>query len=185
MNWYLKVLYILSWIPISLIKISLAVLGLLAVPLALHACAYKHNMPHRDVWPDILWIWGNQEEGPPRWWQIDASGSKNPLVRWFPNFWWYAIRNPVNNMRYIFDDREGNLKTNWYEDIPMEAHQMLAVGQQMAFQWVWNGPFAGYRRVWLNGQDRYSEIWFGWKVGSGVPGLGFTTQVRLKRKIGT
>ena len=44
---------------------------------------------------------------------------------------------------------------------------------------------AGYRRVWLNKDGTYGEIWLGWKLGSPVPGLGFTTQIRLKQAVGT
>ena len=183
MNRAKKALHILSWVPVGLFKLALVLLGLLVVPFVIGIGA-----ANKELWPDIFWLWGNKQEDPPQWWLNKA--------KWLPTFRWYAIRNPANNMRYIFDDREANVEGNWITD-PMEAKQLIEAGQQMAYRWSYNGPFAGYRRVWItarkflifgHGEEvnyQYSEIWFGWKVGSKVPGLGFTSQVRLKREIGT
>lgn len=177
MKTYLKVLYILSWIPVAVIKLILVILGLITVPLAIQFSGGKH-----EDWPDIFWIWGN-EKGVPEWWLM-LSQSENIVARTFPNWWWYAIRNPVNNARFIFKDRPPNISGNWVP-ISMEVRDMLTTGRGMAYRWSYNGPFAGFRRVWINSSDKYSEVWFGWKLGSTVPGLGFTMQVRLRRKIGT
>ena len=190
-----RILYVASWIPVTLLftfpllifwpfvsmtmwtaltPIGLIFLGLVAVPFGI-----KYN------WPRYLWLWGNDEEGCPEWWlKQAASGEEGKLAQRFPCWWWYAIRNPVNNHRFIFRDR-ADVKEETNFEGRLEAPDLLEAGQQMGYRWAWAGPFAGYRRVWLAGQDKYSEIWFGWKVGSEVPGLGFTFQVRLKRKIGT
>ena len=133
----------------------------------------------------MFWLWGNDEEGCPDWWMDRAANSDHGKVaEWFPRFWWYAIRNPVNNFSFIFDDREAHTETDWNTDKPMEAQQLRNEGQHSAFMWSYNGPFGGYRRVWLTDSGKYSEVWIGWKVGSTVPGMGFTTQIRLKRDIG-
>ena len=89
----------------------------------------------------------------------------------------------------------------------MEAQELLDNNVNKAYLWRWNGPFASFRIVWLNGfvpeedvgeepfivpkhlinmatADSYNEFWIGWKVGSTVPGMGFTLQLRLKREIG-
>ena len=180
MNAALKALYILSWIPVAAIKIVLAALGLFVVPFAIWL-----------DWPKVFWLWHNQE-GVPGWWL------RRSLLHWhtryWPHWWWYAIRNPVNNARFIFaDPGDVNIKTNWLADEPisMEAPEMVEAGQRMAYMWRWSGPFASYRRVWITKwpglllpSGNYSEIWFGWKVGSSVPGMGFTMQVRLNREIG-
>jgi len=180
MNPLLKFLHILSWIPVAIIKITLALLGLFVIPIALLFDKESTN------WPKLFWLWGNQENVPTWWFNyvLNAPFYKAVFYRW----WWYAIRNPVNNAQFIFDDPgEVNVKTNWSIAKGMEAPQMIKADQRMAYMWRWSGPFASYRRVWLNGfqMDSYSEIWFGWKVGSTVPGMGFTMQVRLNRKIGT
>ena len=110
----------------------------------------------------------------------------NFIAKRFPRFWWLAIRNPIGNFRFLFKDRVPTVESNWNDAKPMEAAEMVKADQAVAYRWAWSGPYCGYRRVWLNKkQNTYSEIWFGWKVGSKVPGLGFTTQVRLNREIGT
>ena len=173
MNPIVKALHILSWIPIAIVYIFLIFLGLFMVPIALRL----------EAWPKILWLWGNDEEGCPPWWMDRASLNHWYTDRW-PYWWWYAIRNPLNNSRFIFKDRKPTIESNWSIIEPMEAQPMINVGQDMAYRWAWSGPFAGYRRVWLNGQDKYSEIWFGWKIGSTVPGMGFTMQWRHKVLVG-
>ena len=87
-------------------------------------------------------------------------------------------------MRFLFDDSE-EFKIEGWQEQSMEAHDLIIAGVTSATRWSYRGAMAGWRIVWLNGDDKYSEIWFGWKVGSTVPGLGFATQVRLKRDIGT
>lgn len=186
MNRFIKALHIISWVLIGSVKLGLAILGLFVVPFAL--------IP-KD-WPRWAWVWGNNEEGVPDWW-MNGVLFDNIIARYFPRWWWYAIRNPVNNSRFIFKDRDAALETNWTTGSqPMEPQKMIDVGVVMAYRWAWNGPFAGYRKVWLNDAKNwslvsreptpthYSELWFGWKLGSDVPGLGFTAQVRLKREIG-
>lgn len=185
MNLYKKVFYCASWIPFFILKLCLAILGLVAVPMALGTRYVTIEDYDEDHWPDLFWIWGNDEEGVPEWWFVRAN--QEWYTRYWPRFWWYAIRNPVNNFRFLFEDYsidQVGVETNWDFDAPMEATQMMLLGQASAFRWVWKGWKAGFRRVWLNNTQQYSEIWFGWKLGSHVPGLGFTAQVRLKRPIG-
>jgi hypothetical protein len=171
----MKLLFILSWIPLLLLKLVLALLGLVVIPLALW---FKMDMVS-------LPVWGNREEGCPDWW-LRMAKDKSWFVRTFPTFFWFAVRNPVNNMRYILEDTDDyHMETNWHVDRHMEPAELQQENQKMAFAWRWTGWKSGYRRVWLNSNTTYSEIWFGFKLGSSVPGLGFTSQVRLKRKIGT
>jgi len=180
MKTYLKVLHILSWIPLIAIKLVLVLLGLIMVPVCLGTTGGEFT--------GMFWLWGNDEsKGVPDWWLNNASNKW--YTRHWPRFWWYAVRNPVNNLRYLFEDREANI-TGWGPQ-SLEASDLIRDKRQSAYRWAYSGPFAGYRRVWINEQPsggepgKYSEIWFGWKLSSDVPGLGFTTQVRLKRDIGT
>jgi hypothetical protein len=175
-----KLLWGIAWIPFIVIKLVLSLLGLFIVPVSL----WYFNSHNR--WPKVFWLWYNDQEGCPDWW-FKYADRKGGLIAKIPEFWWFAIRNPVNNFRYLFHDYPKEVlgwETNWDSEGVMEALQMLAAGQAMAYRWVWYGWKAGYRRVWLNSSGRYSEIWFGWKLGSDVPGLGFTWQIRLKRPIG-
>lgn len=186
MNKLKKLLYILSWIPMLVIRIGLMILGLVAVPIALMFDEAK--LWH---WPKLLWLWGNDEEGCPMWW-YQIARIKGGFIARFPRFWWYAVRNPVNNFRFIFKDREAHILGNWHT-ASMEAHDLIDAGVRVAYRWAYNGPFAGYRRVWITilpeagfeSVGEYSEFWIGWKVGSKVPGMGFTLQYRRNREIGT
>jgi hypothetical protein len=158
-----KIAYVVSWLPVIVIKLSLALIGLILVPVGL---ALRR-------WPRVLWLWGNREH------------PVSPLAG-VSNYRWLAIRNPVNNSRFIFKDREPTILGNWSDARgPMEAAQIIEAGYGVAWRWSYSGPFAGYRRVWINSSGKYSEFWIGWKVGSAVPGMGFTLQLRLKREIGT
>ena len=67
----------------------------------------------------------------------------------------------------------------------MEADALIGPKVSTASRWVTYKWMASYRRVWLGKEGKYSEIWFGWKLGSPVPGLGFTVQIRINRDIGT
>ncbi len=179
----LKVAYVISWIPMVLVKLVGWALGLIFVPIALQISG-----GNQDHWPGILWLWGNEEDWDvPQWWYTDCVHAKNPIRRWFPNWWWYAMRNTTNNMRYLFKDRKRadiEWSGNW-TSASMEPQDLIENGVAEAHRWIYSGPYAGYRKVWLNGNNKYSEFWIGWKLGSTVPGLGFTGQWRRKRKIGT
>lgn len=180
-----KFLYILSWVPVAIIHIALILLGLIVVPVALHLSEGK-----QDQWPDLLWVWGNDEEFVPDWW-LDHASLDNWYTKSWPRWWWFAVRNPVNNFRFIFKDREADISGNWTEP-RMEAQDLLDRNMRVAYRWTYNGLFAGYRCVWITvlpeagfeSRGEYSELWVGWKIDSIVPGMGFTLQYRRNREIG-
>ncbi len=175
-----KGLYVLSWIPPALLFFFLYLLGWVIVPFMLRWSSGGNN---RDI---PRWFpYGNDEEGCPNWWFADAeTGEEGKLAKWFPRWWWFAQRNPVNNHRYWFKDREATVE-GW-QARSFEARDLIVSGDQSASRWSYNGAFAGYRHVRLNkNKKKYSEFWFGWKVGSPIEGLGFTAQLRPNRKVGT
>jgi hypothetical protein len=190
----IKFLHILSWIPIAIIKLILAIIGaLFAVPLALVETRFidlpvDANTYFTKKW----WLWDNKEEGLPEWWLRKASNASGEkwhekaiawMIRTFPRWWWFAVRNPVNGFRWIFKEPE-EVTVEGYGG-QMEAMYLVRDNLVVAKRWTFGGPFAGYRKVWLTDPGKYSEIWFGWKVGSNIPGMGFTMQWRRNRKIGT
>lgn len=185
----MNALAVLLLIPATLLKLFGAVLGLIVVPLGIltqYMSLDDHDHKH---WPDIFWLWGNDEDGVnPQWWQ-----DRHPnWPHWWQAFVWLAIRNPVNNHRYLFKEPDEIVgKTD--SPAGLEPHQLLMNRQQSGYRWVRAGWMCGYRKVWLGFdvtdtgavEQTYSEVWIGWKLGSTVPGLGFTFQVRLNRAIGT
>lgn len=182
MNKLQKLAYILSWIPALAVKFVLWVIGLFVIPFALLFGSQEKFEKEGRFFPKVFFLWDNKEEGLPDYW-IRAAENKHIVAKTFPKWWWFANRNPVNGMRYIFKDREATY-VGWPGE-PMEANDLIEAGVTEASRWAYNGAFAGYRTVKLEGNDEYSEFWIGWKVGSRVPGMGLTLQRRKNRKIGT
>ena len=188
-----KWLYILSWIPFMIVWFILAVIGaILMVPLALLVWG-----PNSTDWRGPFILYNNDTENVPNWWYRTAN-RKFFLIAWFPNYWWYAWRNPVNHSHWWFRDRPANFSGTWAKKT-MEAQDLLIANQRDAKRWAFNGMFAGYRHVWLHDDAKisyddgpeglfmghYGERWIGWKVGSDVPGMGFAMQNRPNQEIGT
>lgn len=200
----MKYLPCLLWVPMAITKLLLMLLGLVVVPVAILTQRMTlQRLPDdeteiRKHWPSVLWLWGNDEEGCPDWW-IDKCANltiepddkwhrrlQKRVMRMFPQWWWYAIRNSVNNLRFVFSDK-GTWRedSNWPSNWSMEAAVMQREGYEVAYRYRYRGWQSGYRRVWVKaGEDTYSELYVGFKVGSPVPGLGFTVQPRFNRKIG-
>lgn len=196
MKWYTKTGLMILVVLALFVKLVLWAIGLIPI-----AIVVKRVGPQSRTWPWYMQPWGNDEEGMPLWW-LQASLDENWFIKRYPVWWWYAMRNVVNNSRYWFaEPPTTSLRwyTNWNQAIPMEAKQMIGAGQTSAYRWVRYKWMVGYRRVKLNlyvpGKgigDRfvfasaasYSEFWIGWKLGSKVPGLGLTLQLRRNREIG-
>jgi len=161
----------LTWWQVIL-PVGVVPLGMVIVPFALLFGANMMTFP----------IYGNREEGYPEW--FDDYVQKYWYKKIFPRWWWFCIRNAANNLRFLFDDSKPFKTVGWQEEV-MEAGTLISAGVKSASRWRYRGLMAGYRRIWLNKDgETYGELWVGWKVGSRVPGLGFTTQLRLKAKIG-
>jgi len=131
------------------IMLVLDILGLIVVPLALW---FKMDMK-------TLPIWGNSD-GIESWY----TGSK---------FWWYAIRNPANNVRLLVK-RPDQYTTLGETDL--ESRDGL--------QWTYrySGWLDCFRVTW--GKQRphkgKREFYIGWKLGNdSVEGIAFTVQLRL------
>jgi len=178
-----KLAYILSWIPYMLVKFVLSLIGLVVLSIVIPLFG-KQSLD----WPRLFWVWGNDEEEYPDWWK-KAAKKENWFIKRFPCWWWYAMRNPVNNTRYWFKEREAAYSGNWATH-DMEAQDLYRAGIREAHRWAYNGWFAGYRWVridrapgliYAEDPGQYSEWWIGWKVGSKVPGLGFTFQRAKER----
>jgi hypothetical protein len=164
------------WAAVLTAFIPLQILGLIAVPLAWATrCRVSSRVDiNRRIWTSRvpwLWLWCNDEDGllPPA-----GHPAMHPTwPDWLNAFRWGALRNTVNNARFV----------KWFSP-PIEADKIRFVeGDEWEFVWQgWRTRFE-----WSN--DNY---WFacGWKVdvmdAYGVSptdwrlhGMGFG--VRLKR----
>jgi len=145
---------VIQWALCACIKAALWIVGLVAVPLSLVGDGRKRT-------PSIFWLWGNDEKGFRN--QDFDSVWKLYLDRCF--------RNPVGNHNYLFDE------PNDYQEYG-EPNLESKDGVQWRYR---HTKYLDSFRVTF-GKRRAKgkkEIYIGWKIGSSVPGLGFTTQARL------
>jgi len=196
MNPFKALLYIISWLPLFVINFALLLVG---IPLV----ALFAGLEQKD-WPRWTWLWQNEEDaGAPGWygkrfpdgspWLMlrlgENMGGFDPdtLIGFRHNKWvrqwkYSAFRNPVNNHRFIFEDRVKFKTAGDPNAFNYDGKSLRAAGLRSSSGWRWAGFFAGYKRTWLNKTPGYySEFYIGWKVGSATPGLGFTLQTRFNR----
>ena len=173
LSWWRKGLYILSWIPVLLVVLTGLLLGLILVPIALQ---FKE-------WPKVLWLWGNDEDDPRVDKRMDwyrARAASKWWMRYWPNWWWYCIRNPFNNFRFLFDDTKPFTRLGSYTGKYLNGPSLREIGRYKGFRWNFRGWMASYEYVRVLDSGHTREFWIGWKVGATVPGLGFSTQFKWR-----
>lgn len=102
----------LQWALFLPLRVTLILLGFLVVPLALPFLTIE-NPPIAftqapGYWglgrlPAWAWLWSNDRDGAlgdkRGWWHLNTPFDLG-AYHWFSQFWWLAIRNPANNMRF-------------------------------------------------------------------------------------
>lgn len=102
----------LQWALFIPLRVTLILLGLVVVPLALPFLTIE-NPPIAftqapGYWglgrlPAWAWLWSNDRDGAlgdkRGWWHLNTPFDLG-AYHWFSQFWWLAIRNPANNMRF-------------------------------------------------------------------------------------
>ena len=145
-------LSIVLWIPALAVKLLLALVGVVIVPFTKPDNPIYGNNEHPTA-PD--WY----REGQPEWWR---------------DYVWRALRNPVNNIRYLIDEPDVAKGPN--------PDEVVRNGTKSASRWLRSGLFSEYwymRRInWaIRGTwYKYFEFRIGWKF-SGVPGFAPTIQL--------
>ena len=144
------------WIPVAILKIVLALIGLFVVPICLRLGEPTH-----------LW----QKGAVPDWW-LTMSQNRNVIAQRFPRFWWWAIRNPVSGFGSLISPR-GTYR-QWGSIT--EPHQT-----DLKWQWRFrlSGLLSSFRCVWKYSKTRYGELYLGWKLGS--TNWNFAMQLRRGR----
>jgi hypothetical protein len=162
---------LILWPLYLAVFLVLAIIGLvLLLPLSLLK-AWRWRFTR--VFPDLrevsawrggwlTWVWGNEEDGVtgPDWWLRRTKGSK----AWLVAYRWSALRNPVNNLRFI---RAINPV--------IDPKRVRAVRWDSGF-FCWQGAFAGVMHFpVIRGQ--VFRFWLGWKLKPedrhGVPATDF------------
>jgi len=155
-------MFVVVWPLFLLAKVVLFCVGLIAAPLRI-----------LTDWK-ILWLWGNDERG----FRNEDFESLRALL------WDRMIRNSSGNAKYaletVFGDskefhQRGNVpQTSLHEKDPME---------NPGFKWRYRrvGVLESFRVTWGKRRNKKGkkEIYGGFKIGSNVPGFGFTFQMRI------
>lgn len=102
----------LQWALFLPLRVFLILLGFLVVPLALPFLTIEGPplafTQAPGFWslgrlPAWAWLWSNDRDGAlgdkRGWWHLNAPFGLG-AYHWFSKFWWLAIRNPANNMRF-------------------------------------------------------------------------------------
>ncbi len=170
----------LTWTPFILIRfVGIIVGALVVIPLAMWW--------HPDKWPKLIWLWNNDEEYVPAW--VYPKWSEP-----FRRYYWYAYRNPFNNLRFVKFLKEINekdiveyrrsvgsgMRTVKYEG-SLESLPMKRAGVWRVERWMQAGWRFSFRRVAIRlNEPKYHERYIGWKLAQNIEkkGLGFALQNR-------
>lgn len=168
----------LQWALFLPLRVTLILLGLLVVPLALPFLTID-NPPRAftqapGYWglgrlPAWAWLWSNDRDGAlgdkRGWWHLNAPFGLG-AYHWFSQFWWLAIRNPANNMRF----------SPWFS-CPLTECDYRYWGDER----VEDRPGQGGQRLLLATHKITGRRYYGfygvkeWSL-SGVPGLAWAVQ---------
>lgn len=166
-------MFVIGWILRAIAYVTLALLGLVIVPVALlfpnGAASVSDGRPI-VVLPDWAWLWSNSFDGSlgdkRGWWDKHTPfglGAKH----FFSQFWWLAIRNPVNNLRRtrIFScpvsecyvDFVGQFEV---ADKPGKTGWQFVTAEHKRTERTWHGFYG----VWPYGNSRAVVVRLGFKI---------------------
>jgi len=127
--WNLK--FCALFAAIQLTAFVLQVVGFALLAVAANAKFYQETDSRLHWKSKFLWLWDNQEDGIcPSWY--------GPITRWNV-FKWAALRNSVNNLRYIKGVSDPSYPVLWAEGTINKKPMRLIVG--------WN--HSGYPTVYI------------------------------------
>jgi hypothetical protein len=150
LKFWLKVArYAPLWCLIWVLLCPLWVVGLFLTPIGI---IFAKKSATGDILnpPRWMWLWGNDQEGyDPRWYQIYRAG----WPRWFRMWEWAALRNSVNNIRYV----------PWLNPDPATAEVDMHFSSHGAILYT-TGPFARLIVTFKGG-----DLLVGWKMPPMAP----------------
>lgn len=93
----LRLIYFIPiWALFTIVAVPFVVLGLVVIPISLlrkdiEFRQSKYFLKLITAWGSrLMWLWGNEEDG------LDKNGELKDRI-----FYWTALRNPVNNHRFV------------------------------------------------------------------------------------
>lgn len=141
----------------------LLTLFIIALPLFFGAIIFVPYASLFEKWPKWLWLFYNDDE--------PLKGS------WWEKVKWYGYRNPLANMRKLF--KEPKWVVTWGATDSMDK----VAGWQIRWR---HSVFADSLRITAGKPDPNKgkqEMYFGWKIKSKTPGVGFAWSLRMPLRV--
>lgn len=150
-----NILSVMLWVPALAAKFLLAAVGLVVVPFT----DSKTNT-----------VYGNREDPfPPHWYRPGQP------ERW-RDYAWRALRNPVNNLRYLIREPV------WLDVATDNPDTVVRTMKRIShYRWTRSDLFSEFWYLRRVGFNKYFEFRIGWKF-SGVPGFAPTFQLGIRSR---
>lgn len=170
-----RLIVALAFLPV---RLSFALAGLVVVPV----CLLWYDRTGR--WPRLLETWHNRND--PAWdlpeWYTERYSQTHAIAKRFPRWWWFAVRNPANNMRFWFREPDSYIDEKW-EGPVTPANARLNGGS--IFRYRHSGLLAEFWYIRAMGRRHHLRFRLGWKLGqtdSGHDALGYAVQFMPYRR---
>lgn len=174
----IRLLVALLWLPLRLFMV---LLGVVAVPVAL----WYYDRTGR--WPWLLETWHNLNDPVwdlPDWYTRLYAPNHNAISKRWPRFWWFAVRNPANNMRKWLREPETYFERKGGWEGPMEPGYARLTGRTL-----WRYRYKGiFGEIWVIrpwNETHHFRFRFGFKLGQrdgGTDALGYAIQLMPWRR---
>ena len=145
------------------VRLPLILVGLVLFPLM-----YWTRNKDTNKLAKIFWIWDNEEDGiygAPFWWERKYGGVKDLKTA----YTWSALRNPVNNMRFVFGVNRDKWKKNYFfygdKEIPHPRLAREKGGKVWHLSYIKVGILylPSFWYIKSTGPDTHFRIRAGWK----------------------
>ena len=163
-------IHILMWLLFLVVKIPVALLGLLVTPLLWR---YRHT--NYAILPFWTRPWANPEDwrGPgnmptgslPKWWYLKEGSSFKSWYRY------HAIRNPANGLRSfeLFDltidpNKMRFVRSKNFGGRRYDISTIRDAGLKTVWYYAWQGWQSGFEFIHIWNEERHFNIKFGWRV---------------------
>lgn len=175
MNKLLIPVHVIMWVLDFIIGIPMYLLGLVVIPIALsnHWVAARESKVYKGK-IDIQWTprwmfpWSNEEDG--------VFGSTKYITEAYKKGWhantaafvWSALRNPVNNLRYVkpFGVKIDRARVHYFGNAEFSPYDdaQLSLKRSVLWSYTWQGLYAGlWVRIPMDWKPSFKcDAW--WKV---------------------
>lgn len=160
---------VITWILYTILYVILIGLGHLIIPILLLIRAYgphfswRYSQIYQGFKPKwLFYLWSNEGDGlfPPEY------EARYPDWSFFFRAWmWSAVRNPVNNLRFIpfLNCKIDPAKVKWIGSLGQNAQLYEPNEKRTYWFFCWCGWYSNLRRLYLH-RGRLKEFWIGWRI---------------------